>query len=136
MARPSLCGRALRTRTSWCRSRRTPRRRQRATSRTARLSSHQHVIYFERRMKSFLFRLVATLLLGGQMLPHGLPLLCDQVQRGTPADCEQMPPHPSAPAVDTATQSSPCINAALCAATATAVVALLAPVAVSTGESL
>ena len=87
-------------------------------------------------MKLSLVRLVATLLLSGQMLPHGLPLLCEQAQRGTPADCEQqMPSHPSGPAVDATTPATPCINAALCAATAAAVVALRARVAVSAGES-
>jgi len=35
-------------------------------------------------MKFSLVRLVATLLLSGQMLPVGLSLLCDQVQRATP----------------------------------------------------
>ena len=86
-------------------------------------------------MKSFPFRLVATLLLGGQMLPHGLPLLCDQVRRGTPADCEQMPPSPSHPVVGATTDGAPCINAALCAATATAVIALGIPAAVPASES-
>jgi len=47
------------------------------------------VVYCRARMKLSLVRLVATLLLSGQMLPVGLPLLCDQVQRGTPASCEQ-----------------------------------------------
>jgi len=38
-------------------------------------------------MKLTLVRLVATLLLSGQMVPLGLPLLCGQVQRATPANC-------------------------------------------------
>jgi len=37
------------------------------------------VVYCRARMKLSLVRLVATLLLSGQMLPVGLPLLCDQV---------------------------------------------------------
>ena len=86
-------------------------------------------------MKLTFGRFMATLLLASQILPHGLPLLCDQVQRGTPADCEQMPARPSYPGLDEATQSTPCINAALCAATATAVAALNVPVVGSTGAS-
>ena len=42
-----------------------------------------HVVYSGARMKLSLVRLVATLLLSGQMLPVGLPLWCDQVQRAT-----------------------------------------------------
>jgi len=38
-------------------------------------------------MKVSVIRVIATLLLSGQMLPVGLPLLCDQVQRGTSATC-------------------------------------------------
>ena len=80
--------------------------------------------------------LVATLLLGGQMLPLGLPLLCDQLQRATPASCDQqMAPHPSGPAVDATTHATPCANAAFCAITAPAVVALGGTVSVSARES-
>src|SRR3989441_10807410 len=43
----------------------------------------------EAAMKVSVIRVIATLLLSGQMLPVGLPLLCDQVQRGTSATCEQ-----------------------------------------------
>src|SRR5256885_17192786 len=46
------------------------------------------VVYSGARMKLSLVRLVATLLLSGQMLPVGLPLLCDQVHRGTPPSFE------------------------------------------------
>ena len=81
-------------------------------------------------------RLVAMLLLSGQMLPVGLPLLCDQVRRGTPADCDQqMASHPSGPAVDATTHATPCVNSALCATTTTAVVALGEAVPVSARES-
>ncbi len=87
-------------------------------------------------MKLFLVRLVATLLLSGQMLPVGLPLLCDQVQRGTPASCEQqMASHPSGPAVGAITHAAPCANPAFCAITAPAVVTLGGPVSVSARES-
>ena len=87
-------------------------------------------------MKLSLVRLVATLLLTGQTLPVGLPLLCDQVQRGTPAGCEQqMTSHRSGPAVAATTHATPCANAAFCATTATAVVAWGGAVSVSAGES-
>ena len=94
------------------------------------------VVYCRARMKLSLVRLVATLLLSGQMLPVGLPLLCDQVQRGTPASCEQqMASHPSGPAVDATSHAAPCANSAFCAITAPAVVALGGAVSVSARES-
>jgi len=94
------------------------------------------VVYSGARMKLSLVRLVATLLLSGQMLPVGLPLLCDQVQRGTPASCEQrMPSHRSGPAVDATTHATPCANSAFCAITAPAVVALGGAVSASARES-
>jgi hypothetical protein len=87
-------------------------------------------------MKLSLVRLVATLLLSGQMLPVGLPLLCDQLQRGTPTNCEQqMASHPSRLALDVTTHATPCANSELCATTATAVVALGGAVSVSAQES-
>jgi len=87
-------------------------------------------------MKLSFVRLVATLLLSGQMLPAGLPLLCDQVPRATPANCEQqMATHASGPVVDATTHGNPCANSALCAATTTAVVALGEPVPLSARES-
>ena len=87
-------------------------------------------------MKLSLARLVGTLLLSGQMLPVGLPLLCDQVQRGTLANCEQqMASHRSGLAVAATTHATPCANSAFCATSATAVVALGGAVAVSVGES-
>lgn len=87
-------------------------------------------------MKVALIRLVATLLLSGQFLPVGLPLLCDQAQRGTPANCEQeMPSHPSSSAVDVTTHATPCANPAFCATMATAVVTLTPAVSVSLNES-
>jgi hypothetical protein len=87
-------------------------------------------------MELSLVRLVATLLLSGQLLPVGLPLLCDQVQQATPADCDQqMASHPSGPVADATTHATPCANSALCATTTTAVVALAEAVPVSARES-
>ena len=87
-------------------------------------------------MKSSLVRLVSTLLLTGQMLPVGLPLFCDQVQRATPASCDQqMAPHSSGPVVDTTTHGTPCANSGFCATTAAAVVALGGGVSASVRES-
>src|SRR5438105_11490983 len=94
------------------------------------------VVYCGPRMKLSLVRLVATVLLSGQMLPVGLPLLCDQVQRATPASCEQqMAPHRSGPVVAATTHAAPCANSAFCATAATAVVAPGGPVSVLAGES-
>src|SRR6266446_3935593 len=105
-----------------------------------RLRGRDHVrgviVYSRARMKLSLVRLVATLLLSGQMLPVGLPLLCDQVQRATPANCDQqMASHPSGPAVDVTTYATPCANSALCATTASAVIALSGTASISTAES-
>ena len=94
------------------------------------------VVYCRARMKLSLVRLVATLMLTGQMLPVGLPLLCDQVQRGTPASCEQqMSSHRSGPAVGAMTHATPCANPAFCAITAPAVVTLGGAVSTSARES-
>src|SRR5437016_7085831 len=94
------------------------------------------VVYCAARMKLSLVRLVATLLLSGQMLPVGLPILCDQVQRGTPANCEQqMASHRSGPVVAATTHAAPCANSAFCATTATAVVTLGGAISVSARES-
>ena len=87
-------------------------------------------------MKLSLVRLVATLLLSGQTLPLGLPLLCDQVQRGTPASCEhQMASNASGPAVAVTTHAAPCANSAFCATTTTAMVTPGGAVSVSAGAS-
>ena len=87
-------------------------------------------------MNLSLVRLVATLLLNGQMLSVGLPLLCDQVQRATPASCEQqMASHRSGPAVDATTHATPCANPAFCAITTPAVVPLGGAVSASARES-
>src|SRR5205814_3430159 len=87
-------------------------------------------------MKFSFIRLVATLLLSGQMLPVGLPLLCDQLQRGTPASCEQqMASDRSGPAVGATTHATPCANSAFCAITAPAVVTLGGAVSTSARES-
>jgi len=87
-------------------------------------------------MKLSFVRLVATLLLSGQMLPVGLPLLCGQVQRATPASCEQlMASHPSGPAVDVTAHATACANSVFCAITAPAVVTLGGAVSTSARES-
>src|SRR5438034_11351323 len=87
-------------------------------------------------MKSSVFRLVATLLLTGQMMPVALPLLCDQVQRATPGTCDQqMASRPPGPVVDATSHATPCANSALCATTPNAVVALGGVVSGSAGES-
>jgi hypothetical protein len=88
------------------------------------------------RMKLSLVRLVATLLLSGQMLPVGLPLFCGQVQRTTSGNCDQqMASQKSGPAVDATTYTTTCANAAFCATTATAAVAPTGGVSVSAQES-
>jgi len=87
-------------------------------------------------MKVSLVRLVATLLVSGQVLPVGLPLLCGQVKRGTAANCEQQTAsHPSGPVVDATAHAAPCANPAFCAITANAVLSLNARIFVSTRES-
>src|SRR2546422_10962303 len=94
------------------------------------------VVYSRARMRLSLLRLVATLLLSGQMLPVGLPLLCEQVQRGTAANCEQqMASHPSGPVVDVTANVAPCANPAFCAITASAVLSLSARISISARES-
>src|SRR5437763_17173731 len=94
------------------------------------------VVYSGARMKFSFVRLVATLLLSGQMLPVGLPLLCDQVQRATPASCEQqMASHPSGTTVAPMTHASPCANSAFCAITANAVLSLSGGISLSPRES-
>src|SRR5712691_800030 len=108
----------------------------RADARLGRLRGHDHadgaVVYCRARMKVSLVRLVATLLLSGQMLPLGLPLLCDQVQRGTPANCEQqMASHQHGLAVAATTHATLCTNPAFCAITASAALAANAPISVS-----
>ena len=80
-------------------------------------------------------RLVATLVLSGQLLPVGLPLLCKQVQRRAPAGCEQqMASQTFGPAVAAATHSAPCVNAAFCAMSPTAALSLGGAVYVSARE--
>ncbi len=87
-------------------------------------------------MNFSLVRVVATLLLSGQMLPVGLPLLCDHVQRATPANCDQqMTSHMSGRVVAATTHATPCANSAFCAITAPAVVALGGAVSGSARES-
>src|SRR5712664_943950 len=105
-----------------------------------RLRGRDHVrgviVYSRARMNLSLVRLVATLLLSGQMLPVGLPLLCDQVQRATSANCDQqMASHLSGPVVAATTHATPCANSAFCAITAPAVVTLGGAVSTSARES-
>jgi len=112
----------------------------RADARPGRLRGRDYadgpVVYSRARMKLSFVRLVATLLLSGQMLPVGLPLLCDQIQRGTSANCEQqMASHPSGPAVAPTTHATPCANSAFCAITANAALSLNTRISVSTRES-
>src|SRR5256886_12685073 len=93
------------------------------------------VVYCRARMKLSFVRLVAALLLSGQMLPVGLPLLCDQVQRATPTSCEQqMASHHRGPAVGAMTHATPCANPAFCAITGPAVVTLGGPASASARE--
>ncbi len=112
----------------------------RADAHPDRTRGHDHAdgvrSIFPTSMNLSLVRFVATLLLSGQMLPIGLPLLCDQVQRATPANCDQqMTSHPSGPVANATTHAAPCANSAFCATTATAAVALGGAVSVSAGES-
>lgn len=88
------------------------------------------------RMKLTLVKLVATLMLTGQLLPVGLPLLCGQVQRATQANCgQQMASNMSGPIVGATTHPTPCANSAFCPTAATAVVSLGGAVSVSARES-
>src|SRR5260370_8856075 len=83
-------------------------------------AAHRLAAILGSRMEISLVRVVATLLLSGQMLPVGLPLLCDQVQLATSANCEQqMASHPSGPVVASPTHATPCANTAFSAPTAT-----------------
>src|SRR5947209_19585269 len=112
----------------------------RADAHLGRLRGRDHVrdviVYSRGRMKFSVVRLVATLMLSGQLLPVGLSLMCDQVQRATPGNCDQqMASHPSGPVVNATTHATACASSALCASTTTAVVALGGAVSVSAGES-
>src|SRR5205823_13037715 len=50
------------------------------------------------------------------LLPVGLPLLCDQGQRTTSANCDQqMASHMSGRVVAATTHATPCANSAFCA---------------------
>ena len=94
------------------------------------------LVYSPARMKPSLLRLMATLLLSGQMFSVGLPLLCDQAQRVTSANCEQqMASHPSGPGVNVTPHAAPCTNPAFCAITASAVLSLNPRIFVSQRES-
>jgi hypothetical protein len=83
-------------------------------------------------MNTSLIRLVATLVLGSQLAPMGLPLLCDQVLRGSPADCEQSMATPHhGPSLGVVSTSTSCANSAFCPTHMTAVPTLNTPVAIS-----
>ena len=98
-------------------------------------SAHRLSTILGLRMNFSLVRVVATLLLSGQMLPVGLPLLCDHVQRATPANCDQqMTSHMSGRVVAATTHATPCANS-LCATTPNAVVALGGAGSASAAES-
>ena len=72
-------------------------------------------------------RLIAALLLGGQLLSLGLPLLCKSVHPVAIAGCEQsMGPRSKGPAVAAATDQAVCANPAFCAVTPTAIAGDLA----------
>jgi hypothetical protein len=87
-------------------------------------------------MNLSLVRLVATVLLNGQMLPVGLPLLCQQVQGGTSGNCEQqMASHLSGSVVDLTRHAAPCANPAFCGIAASATLSWQARISVSAGES-
>src|SRR5258708_10082893 len=87
-------------------------------------------------MKLSLPKFVAALLLSGQMLSVGLPVLCRQAQRMTSANCgQQMASRRSGPAVAATTPPTPCANSAFCATTAPAAVVLAGAAAASAGES-
>src|SRR5713101_3298266 len=98
----------------------------RADARPGRLMGRDYAdgvaVYCGARMKLSLVRLVATLLLSGQVLPVGLPLLCDQVQRATPANCDQpLASPPYGPALAATTHATPGVISTFSATTATAV---------------
>jgi hypothetical protein len=98
--------------------------------------AHGLAAILKSRMKLSLVRLVATLLLSGQMFPVGLPLFCGQVQRTTSGNCEQqMASHRSGPTVDATSHATPCANPAFCAITASAALWLNARISVNTRES-
>ena len=82
-----------------------------------------------------LARVVAVVVLTGQSLPVGLPLLCGQVQQRTPANCEQPMPGENGPGLQAESHALPCANTAFCATTATATLALVGSVLVSQAVS-
>jgi hypothetical protein len=107
-----------------------------ASSNRGHVTLTPHSGIFPQRMKLPLVRLIATLLLSGQMLSVGLPLLCDQVQQVKSANCgQQMASHRSGPVVNVTTHAAPCANPAFCAITANAVLSLNPRICVSTRES-
>jgi len=96
---------------------------------------HPLAAIFPSPMKVSLVRFVFLLLLGGQLLPAGLPLLCDQAHRNTPANCaQQMSASRSGRTMSAATQATPCASAALCATAASAALPLSAPPSMTAPE--
>ncbi len=86
-------------------------------------------------MNLSLVRSVGLVMLVGQLLPIGLPLLCDQVQWGAPANCEQrMASQPSGEAIGAATHATPCASSAFCPTTATAALTIGRAATFSAGE--
>jgi hypothetical protein len=83
-------------------------------------------------MNTSIVRLVATLLFASQLMPVGLPILCDQVRQAAPTSCEQQMPsaHHSA-ALVIASAATACTNSALCPTQVTAVPTFSAPVRMS-----
>ena len=83
-----------------------------------------------------LVRTIGAIVLSGQLLPVGLPLVCEPVQRVASQGCEQPMAAPTAsPAVSMASEPVPCPNPAFCAVSATAAPVFGRVVAVAMSES-
>ncbi len=67
-------------------------------------------------MKLALLRLAALLILGSQLLPVGLPLLCRQFRQVATAGCGQQMPSRHSAAVTATSEAGGCAISALCAA--------------------
>ena len=86
-------------------------------------------------MKLVLVRFVATLILSGQLLPVGLPLLCGEVQQRAPGNCEQQMPAQNGRGFQAESHALPCANTAFCATTTTATLVLVGSVLVTQAVS-
>lgn len=86
-------------------------------------------------MIRLLVRLVAVFVLALQLQPLALAAACEAAHIRPVTGCGEQMSHPSAPAVEATIHASPCANAAFCATTPTAVVALGGVVSVAAGES-